>query len=192
MTRPRPAPGPLCAALLRLELREAGGPPLLRREARNVVARSGAELLAALFTGAGGKAIDAVAVGISDEPSGPPYEVSALTLQRPGGEPLLTKSVAPIAKSVAPNEAPFQVETLPDELRVRVSLRTLIPVGYALPTDPAVDGVDIAEAALGVAAEGGEALARIYNRVVFEPFRKARKHEVALYWEISFPYGPNA
>lgn len=187
MTRPRPAPGPLCAALLRLELREAGGPPLLRREARNVVARSGAELLAALFTGAGGgKAIDAVAVGISDEPSGPPYEVSALTLQRPGGEPLVTKSVAPV------DPAAFQVETLPDELRVRVSLRTLIPADRALPTDPAVDGVDIAEAALGVAAEGGEALARIYNRVVFEPFRKARKHEVALYWEISFPYGPNA
>jgi hypothetical protein len=178
--------GPLCAATLRVELREVGGPVLVRREASNIVARSGAELLAALFTGgAQAKPIDSVAVGIGEEPNGPPYEIAGLTLARPGGEPLISKSVIPI------DPALFTVETLDQELRVRVSLRTLIPADMAVHPDPEVDTVDIAEAALGVAGEG-EGLARIYNRVVFEPFRKARKHEVSLYWEISFPYGPNA
>jgi hypothetical protein len=182
--RKRP-PGPLCAATLRVELREVGGPPLLRRVAHNVVARSGAELLAGLFTGGQVKAIDAVAVGIGEEPNGPPYELAGLTLARPGGQPLISKSV------IAIDPAGFEVETLDQELRVRVSLRTLIPADMAVHPDPAIEAVDIAEAALGVAG-AGEGLARVYNRVVFEPFRKARKHEVSLYWEISFPYGPNA
>ncbi|MFV8754468.1 hypothetical protein ACNOYE_28300 [Nannocystaceae bacterium ST9] len=178
--------GPLCAATLRVELREVGGPPLLRRVARNAVARSGAELLAGLFTGTQAKSIDAIAVGIGEEPNGPPYELAALTLARPGGEPLISKSV------IAIDPTTFEVETLDQELRVRVSLRTLIPADMAVHPDPAIEGVDIAEAALGVAAADGQTLAKIYNRVVFEPFRKARKHEVSLYWEISFPYGPNA
>lgn len=176
-----------CTATLRVELRELGGPPLLRRVAHNAVARSGAELLAGLFTGgAGAKPIDAVAVGIGEEPNGPPYAITGLTLARPGGSPLLHKSV------VAIDPAAFELATLDQELRVRVSLRTLIPADMAVSPDPAVEGVDIGEAALGVAAADGESLARIYNRVVFEPFRKARKHEVSLYWEISFPYGPKA
>ncbi len=178
--------GPLCAATLRVELREVGGPPLLTRAAHNMVARSGAELLAGLFTGGQAKSIDAVALGIGEEPNGPPYELKGLTLARPGGDPLITKAV------VAIDPASFEVETLEQELRVRVSLRTLIPADMAVNPDDAIEGVDIAEAALGVASEDGESLARIYNRVVFEPFRKARKHEVSLYWAISFPYGPNA
>ena len=48
----------------------------------------------------------------------------------------------------------------------------------------------LGEAALGVLAEGGESLERIYNRVVFEPIPKRSDHEVALYWEVDFPYGP--
>lgn len=178
--------GPLCAATLRVELREVGGPPLVIRRAENTVARSGAELLAALFTGGLQKGIDAVAVGIGDEPNGPPYEHAALTIARPGGEPLLSKFVVPV------DPAAFVVEVLAPELRVRVSLRTLIPADAAVHPDPAVEAVDIAEAALGVAADDGATLSRLYNRVVFEPFRKGRKHEVSLYWEISFPYGPNA
>lgn len=179
-------PGPLCAATLRVTLREVGGPPLLERRATNTVARSGAELLAALFTGGLHRGVDAVAVGLGDEPNGPPYEHAALTLARPGGPPELTRTVVPI------DPAAFVVEVLAPELRVRVSLRTLIPADAAVHPDPTVDAVDIAEAALGVAADDGASLARLYNRVVFEPFRKSRKHEISLYWEISFPYGPAA
>lgn len=186
MTTLRHSPGPLCAATLRVELREVGGPPLLRRQADNAVARSGAELLAALFTGGVRRSIDAVGVGVGDEPNGPPYETTALTLARPGGPTLLTRHV------IAVDPAAFMVETLPEELRVRVSLRTLIPADMAVHPDPEVEAVDIAEAALGVVSDDGATLTRIYNRVAFEPFRKARKHEVSLYWEISFPYGPNA
>lgn len=186
MSALRHPPGPLCSATLRLELRERGGPPLLVREAHNVVARSGAELLAALFTSSLTNGIDAVAVGISEEPNGPPYEISGLTRARPGGEPQISKTVVPI------DPGAFELETLDQELRVRVSLRTLIPADMAVHPDPDIETVEIAEAALGTAGEDGESLAALYNRVVFEPFRKARKHEVSLYWEISFPYGPNA
>ena len=35
----------------------------------------------------------------------------------------------------------------------------------------------------------GESLARIYNRVVFEPIPKRRDQELAFYWEVDFPYG---
>jgi len=41
-----------------------------------------------------------------------------------------------------------------------------------------------------VLSEDGASLARIYNRVTFEPVPKESEHELALYWEVFFPYGP--
>jgi hypothetical protein len=42
---------------------------------------------------------------------------------------------------------------------------------------------------LGVLTADGTGLARIYNRVVFEPVPKTEAHELALYFEVDFPYG---
>ncbi|EDM81190.1 hypothetical protein PPSIR1_30280 [Plesiocystis pacifica SIR-1] len=171
---------------LRLELREPGGPTLLRRAASNTVLRSGAQLLADLFTGAASAALDGVALGVGEEPNTPPYERAGLRTTTPGGVALIEAAVT----SLDPEE--FEVEALPEEYRIRVSLRTLIPPGVGVSPDPEVESVRVSEAALGVLAEDKLSLARVYNRVIFEPFDKGRKHEIALYWEISFPYGPSA
>lgn len=177
---------PIVRGKLRVELREPGGPTLLRREACNTVARSGAALLAALFTGTQSGGVDGVAVGSSELPNGPPYEIDALTTSTPGGDPLISAN----ATRIDPEE--FEVEVVAEEFRVRVSLRTLIPAGVAVHPDPEVASVRVGEAALGVLNGDESGLEQIYNRVVFEPFEKGRNHEIALYWEISFPYGASA
>jgi hypothetical protein len=80
-------------------------------------------------------------------------------------------------------------EVLADELKVRVSLRSVLGPNRAVSPNPEVRTVEIAEAALGILAPDGNTLSQIYNRVVFEPVLKARDQELALYWEVDFPYG---
>ena len=80
--------------------------------------------------------------------------------------------------AIAP--ADCTVETIADEFRVRVTVRALLPAANAVdPTDPAAR-VEITEASLGVLDGPGTGLARIYNRVVFEPVPKTDAHELAL------------
>jgi hypothetical protein len=40
-----------------------------------------------------------------------------------------------------------------------------------------------------VLAADGASLARLYNRVAFEPIQKEQDQEIALYWDIDFPFG---
>lgn len=166
---------------LTLELRRPGGPVLLRRHARNAVLRGGAELLADLFRGAAATPINGAMVGVGDEPPNPPYESgpTAGTAEAPR----LLRPTAPIAP------ADLTVETLADEFRVRLTARALLPAANAVdPEDPAAR-VEITEASLGVLAADGLSLARLYNRVVFDPVPKTDAHEIALYFEVDFPYG---
>ena len=44
-------------------------------------------------------------------------------------------------------------------------------------------------ACLGVLAPDGQSLSRLYNRVVFDAVPKTALHELALFWEVDFPYG---
>jgi hypothetical protein len=169
-------------AILVAELREPGGPVLCRREARNTVLRSGAELIADLLSGRAAIPINAVAVGIDPEPSAPPYERSALTTAL-DGSPVSENVVQPI--SVADAEP----EKADDDFQIKLRFRSVLPPGLGAPLADDAPAAESGEAALGVLAEDGQSLARIYNRVVFEPIPKRREHELSLYWEISIPYG---
>lgn len=168
---------------LALIVREPGGPPLHERRISNIVLRSGAELVAALFSGKAITPINGMSVGIGTTPPAPPYELSALTTTAPDGTVVLQQATCPVD--------PAQIETnvLTDQLKVRVSIRSVMAAGRAVSPDQNLKAVQIGEAALGVLAGDGNSLARIYNRVVFEPVPKTRAQELALYWEIDFPYG---
>ncbi|UFN46887.1 hypothetical protein LPC08_12690 [Roseomonas sp. OT10] len=174
--------GPRIEGRLTLELREPGGPVLLRRHARNAVLRGGAELLADLFRGAVATPINGAMVGVGDEPPNPPYE-SGPTVTGPGDTPRLLRPTAPIAP------ADLTVETIADEFRVRLTARALLPAANAVDPEDSAARVEITEASLGVLAADGLSLARLYNRVVFDPVPKTDAHEIALYFEVDFPYG---
>ncbi|WP_428264580.1 hypothetical protein [Haliangium sp.] len=182
----RPSPsgsGRAIRGRVTVELRGPDGRLVTRRRANNTVMRTGAELLGDLLRGDAG-AIDGFAVGLDGEPSAPPYESTGLTTTTPGGDPLLENAVAPIATDQ------FEVETLAAEFLVRVRVRGVLAAGQAVSPDPDENTVFLGEAALGVLSEDQASLARIYNRVVFEPIPKSRDHELSLYWELDFPYGP--
>ncbi|MCC6717389.1 MAG: hypothetical protein IT555_05855 [Acetobacteraceae bacterium] len=152
------------------------------RHSRNAVLRGGGELLAALFSGAAATPINGAMVGIGEEPANPPYEAGP-TITDGAGVVRLLRPVAAIAP------ADCTVATIADEFRVRVTVRALLPAINAVdPTDPATR-VEITEASLGVLDGPGTGLAQIYNRVVFEPVPKTDAHELALYFEVDFPYG---
>jgi len=159
-----------------------GGAPLLVRRGRNAVLRGGGELLAALFSGAAATPINGAMVGIGEEPANPPYEGGPTIIDAAGVARLLrpTATIAP---------ADCTMETIANEFRVRVTVRALLPAANALdPTDPSAR-VEITEASLGVLDVAGTGLAQVYNRVVFEPVPKTDAHEIALYFEVDFPYG---
>jgi hypothetical protein len=136
----------------------------------NAVLRSGAQILADLFTGKG-KPITHLGVGTSDAPETEAYNTTALT--NDPGEPLQGATEAAI-----PAEDFLESEV--DETRrvVKVRVRATLPP----------------EAAVGVVREAGlisrdDANAVLYNRVTFAPIQKGDDHELTLFWEISFPYG---
>jgi hypothetical protein len=166
-----------------LAVRDPGGALIAERRASNVVLRGGAELVAALFSGSAATPVNGVAVGVDPTPSSPPYEATRLTTTAADGTPVLQQAASPI------DPAGVRAEVLADQLKVRVSLRSVIGPNRAVSPDPEVRMVQIAEAALGVLAPDGDSLSTVYNRVVFEPVPKNRDQEMALYWEIDFPYG---
>jgi hypothetical protein len=164
-------------------LRRAGDPrALLVRRASNAVLRGGAELLAALFSDGTASPVNGAMVGLGDEPPNPPYEAGP-TVTGPDGAALLLRPTAVI------QPADLTVATLASEFKVRVTARALLPAANAVDPADANNRVDITECSLGVLTPDGSGLARIYNRVVFEPVPKTGAHELALYFEVDFPYG---
>jgi len=166
---------------LRLELREPWGPVVIRRTCPNTVFQTGASLVAELFAGRTATPVNGMGVGTNPDPSAAPYESVTLNVNDDAGQPL----VGPVAVALAPEAV--AIDALPDELRVRVTVRGVIPPEGARASDGGP--VNVAEAALGVLANDGLSLARVYNRVTFEPVPKRAEHELALYWEVFFPYG---
>jgi hypothetical protein len=164
-------------------VRDAEGKTLCERRVSNVVLRSGADLVASLFCGKLATPVNGMAVGVSAEPPSAPYEAGTLTVAAPDGTLMLRQAAAPIDPAV------IVTEVLPDQLKVRVSFRSTIGPNRAVSPDDNVKTVQIAEAAIGVLTADGNGLATTYNRVVFEPVPKGRDQEMALYWEIDFPYG---
>lgn len=172
---------PTPSSLLTVELVRPGGSVLARRRAHNTVFASGANLVGELLFGRVATPVNGMGVGTNAQPSSAPYDSATLDTTDETGTPL----VGPVAVALDPESVVLRTE--PDDLRVRVTLRAVVPAAGA----NAADGgpVRIAEAALGVLAEDGRSLARVYNRVTFEPVPKEPEHELALYWEVFFPYG---
>lgn len=167
---------------LTIDVRDRRGRAIDRRVAANTVFQTGAALVAELFSGQAATPVNGMGVGTNPQPSAAPYETVSLDTNDDAGQPLQ----GPVAVALAPDD--ITVEALPDELRIRVAVRAVVPPEGAR----SVDGgpVAIGEAALGVLAGDGLSLERIYNRVTFEPVPKRAEHELALYWEVFFPYGP--
>jgi hypothetical protein len=149
-------------ARLRIELRTKEGELVALRDAHNSVLRSGADMLARLFSRQG-LGITHMAVGSSDAPETEAFTTAALT-------DATEVTIAPEA---------FQVDP-PDPVKrvVRVRVRATVPPADAVGT--------IREAALVSRSENSVVL---YNRVVFAPIEKANDHELTLFWEVGFPYG---
>ena len=179
-----PAPNHRIEGRLRLQLRDGRSRRIVaERRARNTVLRSGAELIAALFQGSASSAINGMAVGLDPTPSEPPYEKTGLTLEAPDGTVLLQSAAVALAADAVTTSIDDQT------FKVRLTVHGVMPADRAVSPDAGVDSVDVGEAALGVLASDGETLTQIYNRVVFEPIPKRRSQELALYWEVDFPYG---
>ena len=166
---------------LDLRLRDPSGRTLACRRATNTVMRGGAGLIADLFRGAATTAINGMAVGIGSEPPVPPFDSDALVTSNPDATPAILRFAIPIAPEA------MTVEVIERDFKVRLRVRGLLPAEFA--QDPAGNSVEFGEAGLGVLAPDGLSLARLYNRVVFEPIRKEKDQEIALYWDVDFPYG---
>ena len=154
---------------------------LVRRRRPNTVFATGATLVGELLFGHVATPVNGMGVGTNAQPSAAPYDTVTLDTTDETGTPL----VGAVAVALAPEAV--VVTPQPDDLRIRVTVRGVLPPTAAR----AADGgpVRIAEAALGVLADDGLSLTRIYNRVTFEPVPKASEHELALYWEVDLPYG---
>jgi hypothetical protein len=144
----------------------AGGRVVARRQARNMVLRQGAAIVAGLFAGSpGGLPINRVKVGFAKD----------------GGTPELTALTPPPPPLTAPPEtlsAPLGADAFhvvadqPDS--VRVSITALFK--------PTVDLPGVSEAGL-LAGD------RLYNQVVFEPIHLQIGQDVTFFWEVDFPFG---
>ena len=162
-------------ALLQLDLRDSGGRLLARRQAHNAVMRSGAMLVAQLFTG-GGAGITHMGVGTSDAAESDTFATAALTNTAAGGQPALTGDT-----EVALPEGTFTNRIQLDEARrlAQVRFHATLPESAAVGT--------VREAGLLSRAEGADPV--LYNRVIFAPVQKGDDHELTLFWEVAFPYG---
>jgi hypothetical protein len=152
-----------------IEVRSQSGEVLDTRSACNAVMRTGAEILADLFTGKG-VPITHMGVGVSDAPESETFTTGALTNSGAGALTGATEvAIAPDA---------FTIVADATKRLVQVRLRATLPV------DAAVG--DLREAGLIARNSSG---ARLYNRVVFPTLPKRGEHELSLFWEVSFPYG---
>ena len=179
----KPSKRSLIEGRVLVERLTARGRVVETRHVVNTVMRSGAELVAALFRGESTTPVDGMAVGVDASPATAPYEISRLRTTAPDGTTLLDRPAVALAADA------LRTEVLTGEMKVRVSVRGVLPPDRAVSPDDGVDRVEVAEAALGVLASDGTSLERIYNRVTFEPLPKRRDEELAFYWEVDFPYG---
>src|SRR5262245_39456630 len=148
---------------LRLSI-HASGRLLARRRARNMVLRSGAGLIARLFTGAANSApVNHIRVGFAREAGS--VDLAALT----------------------PPDPPVAIEALqspisPQDFTVVADQPGAIKVVVNALFKPTVELDDVSEAGL----MAGDVL---YNQVVFEPVTLRPGQDVTFFWEIDFPFG---
>lgn len=134
------------------------------RRARNMVLRSGADLIAKLFAGAPNtQPVNTVRVGFARETGA--TDLAALTPPDP-----------PVAKEALQGPVAAQDFTIASDHpgTIKVIVNALFK--------PTVELKDVSEAGL----LAGEIL---YNQVVFEPVTLRPGQDVTFFWEINFPFG---
>ena len=142
----------------------AEGRLVASRRATNMVLRSGAGLIARLFTGtADTKPVNTIGVGFARE--GGAADLAALTPPDP-----------PVAKEA------LQSPVAAQDFVIDASQPGSIKVTVNAPFKPTVDLTDVSEAGL----LAGDVL---YNQVVFEPVTLRPGQNVTFFWEINFPFG---
>jgi hypothetical protein len=158
-------------ATVRLELRNDAGAIVGVRRAKNSVMKSGAELLANLFTGKANVGITHMGVGVSGEPENDAFVRDSLTTEGDSPDALTGGTDTPIAP------ADFTVKADAERRVIVVQVHATLPKSAAVGT--------LREAALLSQQEG----TTLYNRVTFAPIRKQDDHELTMFWEVTFPYG---
>jgi hypothetical protein len=148
---------------LRLTIESDRGEVVTVREAKNIVLKSGAQLIAGLFTGSLATPVNKVRLGFGTEV----VSASATALTAP--EP----PIAAASLEMALEPAHFTLDAAGDEF---------VTVRIAAPFEPAVDLTNVTEAGLFA----GDVL---YNQVVFEPVDMSRGQVVTLFWQVDFPFG---
>lgn len=150
---------------LDLVVRSRQGRVEARRQVRNIVLQGGAELIAQLFSGAGGAGpIDRILIGFGHEAA--TANATALTPPDDAGVP------ASALETLLPPGS-FVIDT-GGAGKVSVAVNAVFSPTLELP--------DVTEAALA-------ANDRLYNQVVFEPITLRVGQDVTFFWQIEFPYG---
>lgn len=170
-------------ATVRLELRNDAGEIVEIRRARNSVMKSGAQLLANLFTGNGSKGITHMGVGISGEAEEGTFIREALTTDGDAADALTGGSETPIAP------ADFVVKADADRRVILVQVHATLPKSAAVGTLREAALLSVETVPLPDDLNGFSFVTTLYNRVTFAPIRKQDDHELTMFWEVTFPYG---
>lgn len=148
---------------LMLTIASDRGEVVAMREAKNIVLKSGAELIAGLFTGSVATPVNKVRLGF-------------------GTEVVSTTATALTAPDPPIDAANLEMALEPAHFKVDAAGDELVTVRIAAPFAPAVDLADVTEAGLFA----GDVL---YNQVVFEPVDMSKGQVITLFWQVDFPFG---
>ena len=149
-----------------MSVHDAQGRLVAERRAGNMVLRSGALLIARLFSGnpAAG-AIDAIGVGFA---------------RSPGGAELIALMPPPADAGIAPEA--LRTGLGPESFAVEADLAGIVQVRVSATFRPVREIRDVTEAGL----LAGDVL---YNQVIFEAVTLRAGQDVTFFWQIDFPFG---
>jgi hypothetical protein len=170
-------------ATVRLELRNDAGAIVGVRHARNSVMKSGAELVANLFTGKAGKGITHMGVGLSGEAEDGTFVRETLTTAGDEPDALTGGFLAPIAP------VDFVVKADADRRLIVVQVHATLQKSVAVGTLREAALLSQETMPLPDDLNGLSFVTKLYNRVTFAPIRKQDDHELTMFWEVTFPYG---
>ena len=149
---------------LTLTIESPDGRLVARRDARNLVVKGGAQIIAGLFSGKGKTAIDNVRIGFGKATA----DVSSTALTAPA------QAIDPAHLRAPLTDANFTVDG---------GGATSVTVRISAPFNPQEEKIEnVSEAGLFA----GDTL---YNQVVFEPITMLKDHVITFFWQVDFPFG---
>jgi hypothetical protein len=147
---------------LTLTIRNRDGELVAERHARNLVVRSGADLIARLLSGDAKTPIDSVRFGFGN------HATPEATVLTPPPDAL-------------PADA-LQAAITPDRFFIDAGTDGVVKVNVSVQFEPTHNVAGVTEAGLFA----GDTL---YNQVVFDPVTLTAGQVITFYWQIDFPYG---